>query len=73
MARYVWGVNQGQTEFSVTASTPALTTDTDVELSIDLTKTYGDATLPTGLRKDDVLRALDFFRNTIIKSNWPPA
>lgn len=62
MASRYWGINRGQTEFSVVEG--AATNSTDAELVLDLTKHF---------TKEDLLLALDYIRNAIIKDIWPPA
>lgn len=62
MADRIYGLDRGQTEFSVSegSSSPTL----DVEVVVDLA---------VGLTKSEVLQALDMIKNHIVKGNWPPA
>lgn len=62
MANRYYGLNRGQTEFSVTEG--AATGSTDIEIRVDLSKS---------LIKSEVLVKLDELIDHIIKGNWPPA
>lgn len=61
MASQYYGLNRGQTEFSMTSGTS--TGSVDVELRYDLTKS---------LTKSEILAILEQIRNQIIKDNYPP-
>ena len=71
MARQFWGVNYG--EMATKVVTQGSSPTKDIELNVDLTKVYGDATYPTGIRKEDMLIALQLFMDNIVHGNWPPA
>jgi hypothetical protein len=62
MADRIYGLDRGQTEFSVSegSSSPTL----DVEVVVDLA---------VGLQKSEVLQLLDMIKNHILKGSWPPA
>jgi hypothetical protein len=62
MASRFYGLNKGETEFSVAESSS--TTSKDFEAVVDLTKS---------LVKSEVLQGLGYIRNTIIKGNLPAA
>jgi hypothetical protein len=70
MGLFYWGINQGQTEFSVVTGTSD--PSKNIEVTVDLTKVYGNATYPTGIRKDEMVRALEMITAEIVKGNWPP-
>jgi hypothetical protein len=62
MADRIYGLDRGDTEFSVAegSSTPTK----DVEVVVDLA---------VNLEKSEVLQLLDMIKNHIVKGNWPPA
>ena len=62
MADRFYGLDRGDTEFSVTEQ--ATTPTKDVEVAVDLA---------VDLEKSEVLQLLDMIKNHIIKGNWPPA
>lgn len=64
MATRLYGLSRGETEFSVTEGVGAATAADNIELTVDLA---------VSLSREDVLLALDKFRNHILKGNWPPA
>ncbi len=62
MASHYYGINRGQTEFSVVESTS--TNSTDIELVIDLTK---------NVTKSELMVKLEELANYILtKSTYPP-
>lgn len=62
MANRFYGLDRGQTEFSVNEA--AATASKDVEVNVDLA---------AGLEKSEVLLALEMIMAHITKGNWPPA
>lgn len=62
MADRIYGLDRGQTEFSVSEGSVSPTKD--VEVVVDLAK---------NLTKAEVIMALDMIINHITKGNWPPA
>lgn len=62
MADRIYGLDRGQTEFSVSEGSVSPTKD--VEVVVDLAK---------NLTKAEVLQLLEMIENHIIKGNWPPA
>ena len=62
MASRYYGINRGQTEFSVVEGSSTGTKD--VELVVDLSKS---------LTKAEVLEKIEEIKNHILKGNWPPA
>lgn len=66
MAKFYWGLNQGQTEVNV--ATGASDPTTNMEVTVDSSK----IAYPGGIRKEDMLLFLEYVRNTIVKGNWPP-
>lgn len=67
MAKYYWGVNRGQTEFSVVVGTSD--PSTDFEVSVSTTNVDTDA----GAGRLELIQALEMMKNQIMKGNWPPA
>jgi hypothetical protein len=63
MAQRYFGLDKGETEFSVTEDS-STTATTDVEVRVDLA---------ASMSKSEVLQQLDMIKNHIIKSQWPPA
>ena len=62
MASRYYGINRGQTEFSVAEGSS--TNTKDVELVVDLAK---------NLTKAEVIEKIDEIKNHVLKGNWPPA
>lgn len=62
MADRIYGIDRGETEFKVVEGAASPTKD--VEIVVDLAK---------NLTKAEVLQALEYIENHIIKGNWPPA
>lgn len=62
MAIRYYGLDRGETEFSVEEDSS--TTSKDVEVAVDLA---------ANLDKSEVLIKLDEIKNHIVKGNWPPA
>lgn len=62
MADRIYGLDRGDTEFSVAEDSSSPTKD--VEVVVDLA---------VGLQKSEVLQLLDMIKNHILKGNWPPA
>jgi hypothetical protein len=62
MADRIYGLDRGETEFSVAEDSSSPTKD--VEVVVDLA---------VSLTKNEVLMALEMISNHIIKGNWPPA
>jgi hypothetical protein len=68
MATRRYMLNKGETEFQVTEAVGAATVTKNVELTVDFDAPAGQA-----VTKAETLRALDLFKNHILKGNWPPA
>lgn len=64
MATRRYGLSRGETEFNVLEGVGAAVATDDIELTINLA-----ANIP----RNEVLIALDHFRNHILKGMWPPA
>lgn len=64
MATRLYGLSRGETEFEVTEGVGSAVSADGVELTVDLA---------VSLTKNEVLLALDMFKNHIVKGNWPPA
>lgn len=64
MATRRYSLARGDTEFSVTEAVGAAIATKSMEFTFDLA---------ASLNKNDVLQALDMFRNHIVKGNFPPA
>lgn len=64
MADRFYSVNKGETEFQITEGSS--TSSESIELRVALA-------VATPLTKNDVLVALDMFKNHILKGNWEPA
>lgn len=62
MADRIYGLDRGDTEFSVAEDSSSPTKD--VEVVVDLA---------VGLQKSEVLQLLDMIKNHIVKGSWPPA
>lgn len=62
MADRIYGLDRGETEFSVVEGAASPTKG--VEVVVDLA---------VGLEKSEVLMLLDMIKNHITKGNWPPA
>lgn len=62
MADRIYGIDRGETEFQVVEGSvsPAKGVEVVVDLAVNLTKA-------------EVLMALEYIENAIIKGNWPPA
>lgn len=64
MATRLYGLSKGETEFQVTETVGSAVATDSIELTIDLA---------ANLSKNDVLIALDYLKNHILKYGWPPA
>lgn len=64
MATRIYGLSKGETEFQVTEGVGAAIATDSMEFTFDLA---------SSLTKDEVLGALDMFKNHILKGNFPPA
>jgi len=74
MATRRYKLNAGEGEFSVTEEVGAATNSKTIELTVDLANTAVNAASGTrSISKEEVLLALDKFKNHITKSNWLPA
>lgn len=74
MATRIYGISPGETEFSVTEGVGSAVVSDKIELTVELATTaVNDKGTTRGVSKQEVLDALDIFRNHITKSNWPPA
>ncbi len=64
MATRLYSLAKGQTEFQVVEAVGSATTTASMEFTFDLA---------SNLTKDEILGALDMFKNHILKGNFPPA
>lgn len=74
MATRRYKLNAGQTEFNVVEDVGAATHAATVELTVDTDD--GEVNEGSGTRqinREEVLRALDMFKNHILRNNWPPS
>ncbi len=62
MADRIYGLDRGDTEFSVSEDSSSPTKDVEVVVDLDV-----------NLEKSEVLQLLDMIKNHIVKGNWPPA
>lgn len=62
MASRYYGINRGATEDGVTDNSS--TTSKDLEVVFDLTKNF---------TQEEILRALEYISNYILKNQFPPA
>jgi len=62
MADRIYGLDRGDSEFSVSEGSSSPTKD--VEVVVDLA---------VSLEKSEVLQLLEMIKNHVIKGNWPPA
>lgn len=58
MATRLYGISRGENEFQITEGAGSAVASDDIELTVDLAKS---------LRKEEVLLALDKFKNWILK------
>jgi hypothetical protein len=68
MATRRYMLNKGETFTGVTEAVGAATVTKNIELTVDF-----DAPASEKLTKAEVLRALDNFKEYIVRGNWPPA
>lgn len=74
MATRRYKIGPGEGEFSVVEEAGAAVNSDPVELTVELATTaVNEGASTRGILKQEVLEALEKFRNHIIKSNWPPA
>lgn len=64
MATRRYGLAKGETEFEVLEEVGAPVVNNSIELTFDLA---------AGHEQQDILLALDMFKNHILKGNFPPA
>ena len=64
MATRRYSLNRGDNEYQVTEAVGAAVATKNIELTFDLA---------VPISREDVLDALDMFRNYIIRGNFPPA
>lgn len=64
MATRRYGISKGETEFEVLEEVGAAVVNNSIELTFDLS---------AGYEQQDILLALDMFKNHILKGNFPPA
>lgn len=64
MATRIYGISKGQTEFEVTEGVGSAIASDSMEFTFDLA---------SSLTKEDVLKALEIFKNHILKGKFPPA
>lgn len=64
MATRLYSLAKGQTEFQVVEAVGSATTTASMEFTFDLA---------AGLSREEVLSALDMFKNHILKGLFPPA
>lgn len=74
MATRRYKLNAGQTEFNVVEEVGAATDAATVELTVDTANTeVNEGSGTRQITRDEVLRALDMFKNHILRNNWPPS
>ena len=74
MATRRYKISPGKTEFQIVEEVGAATNSDTVELTVDLATTaVNDKGTTRTISKQEVLLALDQFRNWIVTHNWPPA
>jgi hypothetical protein len=67
-------ISAGETEFQITEEVGAAVNSDTVELTVELAATAVNAGGTTrSILKQEVLDALEEFKNHIVKGNWPPA
>lgn len=64
MATRIYGLSKGETEFQVTEGVGSAVAADSMEFTFDLA---------ANLTKEEILSALDMFKNHILKGNFPPA
>lgn len=64
MATRLYSLAKGQTEFQVTEAVGSAVTTAAMEFTFDLAQ---------NITKEDILKALDMFKNHILKGQFPPA
>ncbi len=77
MATRLYGITIGEDEFAITEGAGSAVAADDIELTVDMATTIVATTGAAGattrtVSKQEVLDALDKFKNHILKSNWPP-
>jgi hypothetical protein len=79
MATRRYKLNANENHGSVVEEVGAATNSKAIELTVDLDATLVNSANPAGgaitrgVGKEEVLRALDIFKDHILKGNWPPA
>lgn len=74
MATRRYKLSPGEGEFDVVEEVGAAANSDVVELTVDVaTNLVNDSGSTRVVSKDEVLDALEKFKNHIIKNNWPPA
>lgn len=74
MATRIYKLNPGETEFKVEEGVGSATASKAIELTVDLaTSVVNEDGSTRAVSKEEVLLALDMFRNHILKSTWLPA
>ena len=74
--RYKLNVEEQAVDGEVTEEVGAATNSKFIELTVDLAATAAykaDGVTQRAVTKDEVLNALDQFKEHILKGNWPPA
>lgn len=74
MATRRYKISPGEGEFAIVEEVGAATNSDPIELTVDLATTAVNVGASTrAVTKQEVLDALDKFKNHILKSNWLPA
>lgn len=74
MATRLYQISVGEGEFAVAEGAGSAVVSDTVELTVELASTAVNTGATTRtITKQEVLDALDKFKNHITKSNWPPA
>ena len=64
MATRRYGISRGETSQQIAEGVGSATSADDIEITVDLA---------VNLTKEDVMLALEKFKDHIFKGNWPPA
>lgn len=75
MATRIYGLSVGDDEFDVTEGVGSATEADTIELTVDLADTEVNLSGAStrAIKKEEVLDALEKFKNYILKGDWPPA
>lgn len=64
MATRLYSLARGQTEYQIVEAVGSATTTAAMEFTFDLA---------ASLTREDIIKALDMFKNHILRKNFPPA